>query len=84
MCISAGYFQAAANTCIIFPFKGITEEEMDRIIQLPSKIKTGRKKKAVHEPNSAKGTTKKAFFFTFLFLNAFQQWVLISSEIGMG
>lgn len=75
MCISAGYFQAAASSCIALPFKGghmmhskeVTEEEKNRIIQLPSKIITGRKKKAVHEPNSANGTGKKSHFLPFYF-----------------
>lgn len=39
------------------------EEEMDRITQLPPKIKSGRKKKAVHEPNSENLQKKKANFY---------------------
>lgn len=65
----------------------IIHEEMNRIIQTPSKIKTGRKKKAVHAPSSTNGTEEKkksAPFFTFLFLSAFQQCVLIYSDIRMG
>lgn len=37
----------------------IIHEEMNRIIQPPSQIKTSRKKKAVHAPSSTNGREEK-------------------------
>ena len=64
MCTSARYFQAVATFCIIFPIKGIhtmrigeiIHEDMNRLILLPTKIKPGGKKQAVHAPSSTNGT----------------------------
>lgn len=93
MCISAGYFQAVANFCITFPIKGIhmthireiIHEEMNRTIQIPSKIKTGSKKSCpCTKLCKWYGGTGREGIFYLPIPNAFQQHVLISPEIRIG